>query len=84
LAPNPEGNKIEVRALEEVIAMVTSSDKMSRLEIKGMSYSRHDLSMESMMLLDYFLKITKSRPTNLIVSQYALKEGIIAESLYLD
>lgn len=84
LTPNPYGNKLKIDQLRDVIDLITSNDKASRLQIKGMSASRHDLSMESMMLLDYLLSKTPSETGELIVSQYALKEGIIAESLNLD
>ncbi len=79
---NPNGNKIQISQLRNVIDIITVSDKTDRRQIRGMSESRHDLSMESMMILDYFL--SKIKLVNLIVSQHALKEGIIAEALNLD
>jgi len=80
MVPSISGNKVRQQYAQEVIQQVISSGKESRRAIRGMAESRHDLSMESMLILNYFInRIT--RPDSIIITQCALKEGVIAEQL---
>ena len=69
---------------EEVISIadkVISSTLSERSMLKGMPLDRADLSLESMILIKYVLD---KLPTiaKMIVSPYALKEGVIAEQYF--
>ena len=83
MEPNAKGNPIGIESAQKVIDQVVDSNLASRKKINGMAESRYDLSMESMLLLDYFISLL-SEPQKLIITGYALKEGVIAESLNLD
>lgn len=76
--PSFSGNVYDVSSVITVKNQILQSNKTQRSLLPGMPSHRSDLAKESFLLIDYVL--SKISPLKkLVVSPYALKEGLISE-----
>lgn len=75
---SPRGNVYDVNSVLPIKSRILQSGKSQRTRLPGMPAHRADLAKESFLLIDYVLsKVTGLQ--ELVVSPYALKEGLISE-----
>lgn len=79
--PCSSGNDLEIDKISSIIEGVIEMNLKERKQLKFMPDERADLSVESFLLMSTVLKAFKSIHS-IIVSPFALKEGLIYE--YLD
>lgn len=76
--PSPKGNSYRRKEFEKICRHILSSDLEQRARIPGMPIQRAALSKESFSLIKYIMDKYPAIQ-NIIVSPYALKEGVIFE-----
>lgn len=81
LQPSESGNLISSGSSLHICNEVMSNDLNGRKNIPGMPPSRADLSVESMLLIKFFLTEFYTIK-QIFVSPYSLKEGLIAEEIF--
>jgi len=74
----PEGN-FDLRAFQEIYEEIISYNYNQRMEIEGMSSLRADMIVVAVILLQWV--INKASFEDIRISHYAMKEGILYESL---
>lgn len=79
--PNPGGNRFDADEIKTIAKSVVSKSYEERFNMPGMPEERADLSLESMMLIWFMLENIRSINT-IIVSPFALKEGIIVDRYF--
>jgi len=83
LLPSRSGNIISREVALNNCKLVMNASLDQRINIHGMPPNRADLSLESMLLIKYFLT-TFATIQNIFISPYGLKEGLLAEYMNLD
>ncbi|MBT8229605.1 MAG: hypothetical protein KJO50_05050 [Bacteroidia bacterium] len=79
--PNPAGNRFEAAKIKSIARSIVGKTYDERYTMPGMPDERADLSLESMMLI--WLMLDKINSINtIVVSPYALKEGIIVDKYF--
>jgi len=80
--PVPDGHVYDISNYRSIADRVLATDAEGRALIKGMPVYRADLSKESFIMMEYVMQ-RFGAIHSLLVSPYALKEGIIAEEFDL-
>ncbi len=81
-SPSSAGNIYSKTVCQNIAGQILTSDVEGRAQIKGMPVQRADLSKESFILISFILDEIHSLE-QVVVSPFALKEGIIAEKFNL-
>jgi len=72
-----EVTSLDIEIIYPISSKIISSNYGDRLNMKGMPESRVKLIVVAMLLIEYTLKL--ARPEKVIISPFALKEGVISE-----
>jgi len=74
---NQQTYKCHVLDFFKVQEMIMHKSTEERVQIKGLPIERVDLIVVALFLINYILKLTEAE--EIIISDYALKEGVIAQ-----
>lgn len=72
-------NAVEIRDAYKISRLIISKSREERMQLPGMPLERVKLIVVAMILIDEILKLTGD--VKLMVTPYALKEGLLAELL---